>query len=741
MPKEKQLSLGPAGRLPESMQRIRLLIAILMLALLAVAGLCIGLLYRTALGQQTRRLQEIVQSRARTIEVMARHEIEYSYLLPPEPGHGDALECLLDQLRDAHARFSGFGRTGEYTMARREGDSIVFLLNHRNTGPGRFGRISFYEANAEPMRRALSGRTGTMTGPDYRGATVLAAYEPVDVFGLGLVAKIDLSEIRAPFVRAGLISVAVTLIVVVLSALLFHRVTGPVLRRLRDSETRLRTLYDSMSEGLVLHRPVYDDSGRPTDYRILEVNRAFEKIIGIPRDRAVGALASDLYGTGSAPFLETYARVAETGTPASFDVDWEPLAKSFSISVFSPAKGQVATVFADVTERVRAERTLRENEARLKSAEELARLGSWELDLASNRLTWSDEVYHIFGLEPQEFEATYEAFLARVHPEDRAAVDEAYSGSLRENRDGYEIEHRVVRSRTGEVRSVHEKCEHIRDGSGRIVRSVGMVHDITERKRAEESLARTLADLKRSNEELEQFAYVASHDLQQPLRMVASYVELLAKRYQGRLDERADKYITYAVGGARRLQELINDLLSLSRIGRRALEKKPVDLNAVFRLALANLDAAVRESGADIAAGPLPTVVGDEGQLVQLFQNLLDNAVKFRADEAPVVRVAAEPAGRGWRVSVTDNGIGIEPQHAERIFRVFQRLHTEQEHHGTGIGLAICRRIVERHRGTIRVEPAAPHGSRFLFTLPRGLELKKGGPAGTGTAPENRGEA
>ncbi|UCG43472.1 MAG: PAS domain S-box protein [candidate division WOR-3 bacterium] len=741
MPKEKQLSLGPAGRLPESMQRIRLLIAILTLAVLAVAALCIGLLYRTALGQQTRRLQETVQSRARTIEVIAWHEIEYSHQLPPGSGHGDALESLLDQLRDAHARFSGFGRTGEYTMARCEGDSIVFLLNQRNSGPGRLGRISFYEDNAEPMRRALSGRSGTMTGPDYRGATVLAAYEPVDVFGLGIVAKIDLSEIRAPFVRAGLISAAVTLVVVVLSALLFHRVTSPVLRRLRDSETRLREVYDSMSEGLVQQRLVYDGSGRPTDYRILEVNRAFEKIIGIPRDRAVGALASELYGTGSAPFLETYARVAETGTPESFDVDWEPLAKSFSISVFSPAKGQVATVFADVTERVRAERTLRENESRLKSAEELARLGSWELDLTSNLLTWSDEVYHIFGLEPQEFEATYEAFLARVHPEDRAAVDEAYTGSLRDNRDGYEIEHRVVRSRTGEVRRVHEKCEHIRDGSGRIVRSVGMVHDITERKRAEESLARTLADLKRSNEELEQFAYVASHDLQQPLRMVASYVELLAKRYQGRLDERADKYISYAVGGARRLQELINDLLSLSRIGTGALEKKPVNLNAAFRLALGNLDAAVRESGADITAGQLPTVVGDEGQLAQLFQNLLDNAVKFRADEAPVIRVAAEPAGRGWLVSVTDNGIGIEPQHAERVFRAFQRLHTEQDYHGTGIGLAICRRIVERHGGTIRVEPAAPHGSRFLFTLPRGTAPKKGGPAGTGTAPENRGKA
>ncbi len=245
-------------------------------------------------------------------------------------------------------------------------------------------------------------------------------------------------------------------------------------------------------------------------------------------------------------------------------------------------------------------------------------------------------------------------------------------------------------------------------GSG-IVATLAL--DITERKRAEE-------ELKRSNAELEQFAYVASHDLQEPLRAVAGMVQLLQQRYQGQLDERANLYIAHAVEGATRMQTLINDLLAFSRVDTRGRPFAPVNVAAALRPALANLAVAVRESRATITHDELPTVLADSGQLTQLFQNLIGNALKFRGDQPPAIHVGAERLADAWRFSVRDNGIGIEPQYAERIFVVFQRLHTRRAYPGTGIGLAICKKIVERHGGRIWVESEPGRGATFLFTIP-----------------------
>ena len=232
-----------------------------------------------------------------------------------------------------------------------------------------------------------------------------------------------------------------------------------------------------------------------------------------------------------------------------------------------------------------------------------------------------------------------------------------------------------------------------------------------------ESLLATQAELARSNAELEQFAYVASHDLQEPLRMVASYVGLLERRYRGRLDSDADDFIEFAVDGARRMQALLNGLLDLSRVGTRGREPEPTESEAVLRDALINLEQAIGQAGAEVSHDPLPTVLGDRVQLTQLFQNLISNAVKFNASRRPRVVVTARRAGSMWEFGVADNGIGIDPAHFERIFQVFQRLHTRETYVGTGIGLAVCRKIVERHGGTIRIESAKGQGATFCFTL------------------------
>jgi signal transduction histidine kinase len=241
-----------------------------------------------------------------------------------------------------------------------------------------------------------------------------------------------------------------------------------------------------------------------------------------------------------------------------------------------------------------------------------------------------------------------------------------------------------------------------------------------ERKRAQESLAQKVEELARSNADLEQFAYVASHDLQEPLRMVSAYTQLLAERYRGKLDDQADKYIHYAVDGATRMQSLIHDLLAFSRVGRQETAVASTDCNELVECAMENLRAAILESGAVVTPGPLPLLLANGSQLQQVFQNLIGNAIKFRRAQAPVIQISAEKLGTEWLFSVADNGIGISAEHAESVFVIFNRLHTRTEYAGNGIGLAICRKIVERHGGKIQAVPHEGGGTIFNFTLPAG---------------------
>jgi PAS domain S-box-containing protein len=254
------------------------------------------------------------------------------------------------------------------------------------------------------------------------------------------------------------------------------------------------------------------------------------------------------------------------------------------------------------------------------------------------------------------------------------------------------------------------------------LRILSVIVDITERKRAETFLAERAAELQRSNDDLEQFAYIASHDLQEPLRMVASYTELLADRYQGKLDAKADKYIGYAVDGAKRMQRLVNDLLSYSRIGTQGKTPTTTDSMQVMESVLQGMRRMIGEAGGSIKCEQLPTVVVDEIQLGQVFQNLIGNAIKFRSDRPLIVDIRAERQGSHWRFKVEDNGIGIDARYAERIFQMFQRLNERDKYDGSGIGLAIVKRIVERHGGRIWFESEVGKGSTFYFTIPAGFE-------------------
>lgn len=244
------------------------------------------------------------------------------------------------------------------------------------------------------------------------------------------------------------------------------------------------------------------------------------------------------------------------------------------------------------------------------------------------------------------------------------------------------------------------------------------LEDIADRVRAAEAGARQLQELERSNAELEQFAYVASHDLQEPLRAIVGYLQLLEQRYRGRLDADADEFIGYAVEAGRRMQALVNDLLAFARLGTQRQPPRPVDADAVLQSVLEGLRTVLVETEAVVTHDRLPVVLVDEAQLRTLFQNLIANAVKFRGERAPRVHVAARPSGPAWTFAVRDNGIGIDRRHQDRIFVMFQRLHTRAEYPGTGIGLAMCKKIVEGHGGRIWVVSEPGAGSTFYFTLP-----------------------
>jgi PAS domain S-box-containing protein len=269
------------------------------------------------------------------------------------------------------------------------------------------------------------------------------------------------------------------------------------------------------------------------------------------------------------------------------------------------------------------------------------------------------------------------------------------------------------RTSSGELRSFELRFARLSER-----RFIAVVLDASERRDRERELRQRVRGLEQSNADLEQFASIASHDLREPLRMVVSYTQLLAERYRGQLDEKADKFISYAVQGATRMQRLIDDLLAYSRLENPGRPSLPTPASDALRDTLSDMRTTIQDSGAQIQYGSLPIVLVDPVQLTQLFQNLIHNAIKFRREEPPHIELTAEPEGGMWRISVRDNGIGIEKRYQDRIFTMFQRLHERSKYEGNGIGLATARKIVERHGGTIGLESTPGQGSTFFFTLP-----------------------
>jgi PAS domain S-box-containing protein len=384
----------------------------------------------------------------------------------------------------------------------------------------------------------------------------------------------------------------------------------------------------------------------------------------------------------------------------------------------------------ETAERKQVQEALRRSQSNLAAAQRITRLGSWEWDLGTGQILWSDELYRIFGYSSQQFVPTYENFLGSVRSDDQKLVDSRVHEALHMGKP-YNVEFRIVRQ-DGSERIVKAQAEMLLDGMGNPDRMIGTAQDITERKRAEDNLKSYASRLNQSNRELRDFAYVASHDLQEPLRKVRAFSDRLKAKYAEVLGEQGRDYLERMEGAASRMQDLIEDLLTLSRVTTEAQPCAPIDLNEVAQDVVSDLEERIDQLGGRVEVSGLPTVEADRAQMRQLLQNLIGNALKFhREDEAPVVNVYGglvqnrkeEPNGgsvgdRDCQIFVEDNGIGFDEKHLERVLAPFQRLHGRDAYEGTGMGLAICRKVVERHNGYITAKSTPGQGATFIVTLP-----------------------
>ncbi|HUK06176.1 MAG TPA: PAS domain S-box protein [Burkholderiales bacterium] len=488
-------------------------------------------------------------------------------------------------------------------------------------------------------------------------------------------------------------------------------------RALRESEERFRQTFELAASGIA-H---VDLEGRFT-----RANRALCRILGYTAEELVGKTVREVSHPEDRGVTDAERARMREGAIDSVHFekryrrkDGETVWVDLTVALVRDGDGQPLyeiAVFDDITERKAADAALRESEARFRSLTALSSDWYWEQDAQLRFTLVSGGIEESLGIAPGEFigRTRWDGPMLGVSEEDAAA----HRALLEAHRPFAEFEY-GRRDARGRVHYISASGEPVFDERGVFRGYRGVGRDVTARRTAQEALRAAHDELARSNAELEQFAYVASHDLQEPLRMVSSYTQLLERRHGDKLQGDAKEFMAFIVDGAARMKQLIEDLLAYSRVGTRGKAFRRTPMEKVFERASANLRAAIEEGGVELTHDPLPEVEGDESQLVQLMQNLIGNAIKFRAEAEPRIHVSCSEKEDEFAFAVQDNGIGIEPQYFERIFMVFQRLHDKGQYPGTGIGLAICKKVVDRHGGRIWVESAPGKGSRFVFTLPR----------------------
>lgn len=507
---------------------------------------------------------------------------------------------------------------------------------------------------------------------------------------------------------------------------------GSKVYTLESADYLYRVLVQEMSEGVA----TLTNNGT-----IFYSNTQLASLLQVPLAEITGHILNDFIIPED---LETYQTIFDRGLRTKSkgeisikSVDGTIIPVIISINSMKDFEG-VYAVITDLSEQKlheelkKAVKQIKDSESSLAEAQRIGHIGSWKWNVQTGELIWSDELYRIYGVDPKTFTPTMSSFTKYIHPDDQETLNNIINQIISEGI-SLEFDFRIISENdsTRVLKTIAEVTEF--DEQGNPLTVTGTNQDVTERKKAEEELQTTNEELivaqnnltelvnklKTSNKELEQFAYVASHDLQEPLRMISSFTQLFERRYKDKLDSDADDYIGFIVEGANRMKDLIDDLLAFSRLNTEAREFELTDLENALNDVLFNLEIVIGENNVQITYDSLPIIKCDPTQIRQLFQNLISNAIKFHSDEPPEIHIYLQDSGKEWLFGVSDNGIGIDAKHQKKIFDVFCRLHTRDEFEGTGIGLAICKRIVERHGGKIWVESEPVKGSTFYFTIPK----------------------
>jgi PAS domain S-box-containing protein len=494
-----------------------------------------------------------------------------------------------------------------------------------------------------------------------------------------------------------------------------HKRLNETLEELSKSETLLSSIMNLSSDVIYV---------KDRQSRWIFANPALERIVGKSSDDLLGKNDLEIYSDHEIgrTILENDNKIMDSGKEKILEevVETQDGIRSF-ISVKTPRfnnEGRVIGIVGishDITRRKKIEEALKKSESSLAEAQHIAHIGSWEWNIKTGDITWSNELYSLYKLDPNKFTPTMSSFAEYVHPDDEEYVNQILDQLLSKGKSHFDFRIVLDDGSIHVLNTIAEVAEFDKNGNPLII--LGINQDITERKEIELKLNENMKKLAQSNKELEQFAYITSHDLREPLRMITSFLQLLERRYKDQLDQDANEFIGFAVNGAKRLDTMTKDLLQYSQITHKKGEIVPVNFEHVLEHTLTNLKVQIEENNAIITHDPLPTINGDEELKIQLFQNIIGNAIKYRSQKTPKIHISATKEKNQYLFNIKDNGIGISSKHLERIFTIFQRLHTQEEYEGTGIGLAIAQKIIHQQGGQIWVESELGKGTTFYFTI------------------------